>query len=65
MTEAPQTHQRTFHWSQEQPISTYLFVLAVGPYVKVKDSLGSLPVDYWVYQQSVPDARDPFTTLRE
>jgi aminopeptidase N len=60
VTEAPQTHQKTFHWSQDKPISTYLFVLAVGPYVKVKDSLGNLPVDYWVYQQSVPDARRSF-----
>ena len=60
VTETAQTHQKTFHWSQEQPISTYLFVLAVGPYVKVKDSLGSLPVNYWVYPQSVPDARRSF-----
>jgi aminopeptidase N len=60
VTESPQTHQKTFHWSQEQPISTYLFVLAVGPYVKVKDSLGNLPVDYWVYPRDVPDARRSF-----
>ena len=53
-------HQKTFHWSQEKPISTYLFVLVVGPYVEVKDRLGPLPVDYWVYPQDVSDARRSF-----
>ena len=54
------THQKTFHWSQKNPISTYLFVLVVGPYVEVKDNLGPLPVDYWVYPQDVADARRSF-----
>jgi aminopeptidase N len=65
VTEAPQTHRRTFYWSQEKPISTYLFVLAIGPYVEVKDSLGKLPVDYWVYRQSLRDARRSFHNTPE
>lgn len=60
VTENPRTDQKTFHWSEAKPISTYLYVLVVGPYVEVKDSLGKLPVDYWVYPQNVREARLTF-----
>jgi len=42
------TGTKTYHWSQELPHSTYLFMLAIGPFVVIEDSLGSLPVTYWV-----------------
>jgi aminopeptidase N len=58
-------NRRIFHWSQEKPISTYLFVLVVGPYVRVTDHIGDLPVDYWVYAQDVPDARLSFHNTPE
>ena len=48
---------RTYHWSQEYPNSTYLFMLAIGPFVVIEDSLGSLPVNYWVYEKDVEDAK--------
>jgi aminopeptidase N len=48
---------KTYHWSQEQPHSTYLFLLAIGPFAVIEDSLGSLPINYWVYEESVADAR--------
>jgi aminopeptidase N len=51
---------KTFHWSQELPHSTYLFVLAAGPYEILKDSLGSLPINYWVYEKDVKDAMRSF-----
>lgn len=51
---------KTFHWSQELPHSTYLFVLAAGPYVMLKDSLGALPINYWVYPSAVKDAMRSF-----
>ena len=41
----------TYHWSQDLPHSTYLIFLAAAPYVVVRDSYGTLPVNYWVYQQ--------------
>ncbi len=59
------SRQKTFHWSQEKPISTYLFVLVAGPYVKVDDHLGALPVDYWVYAQDVADAHRLFHNTPE
>ncbi len=51
---------KTFHWSQELPHSTYLFVLAAGPYVMLKDSLGALPINYWVYPNAAQDALRSF-----
>ena len=56
---------KTFHWSQELPHSTYLFVLAAGPYVVLKDSLGSLPINYWVYPKDVDDAMRSFRRTPE
>lgn len=51
---------KTYHWSQDLPHSTYLFLLAIGPYAVIEDSLGSLPVNYWVYQDGAEDARRVF-----
>jgi len=51
---------KTFHWSQEQPHSTYLSMFVAGPYEVVKDSLGSLPINYWVYKKDVKHARRSF-----
>ena len=48
---------KTYHWSQELPHSTYLFMLAIGPFAVIEDSLGSLPVTYWVYEKDVEDAK--------
>ncbi|MHC4236634.1 MAG: M1 family metallopeptidase, partial [Planctomycetota bacterium] len=47
----------TWHWSQEQPHATYLFMLAIAPFTVIADSLGALPVNYWVYQEDAEDAR--------
>jgi len=51
---------KTFHWSQDLPHSTYLFVIAAGPYEVIHDSLGSLPINYWVYKQDKTDAKRSF-----
>lgn len=48
---------KTFHWSQDLPHSTYLFLLAIGPYAVIEDSLGDLPVNYWVYEENVEDTK--------
>ncbi len=41
----------TYHWSQELPHSTYLIFFAAAPYVVVRDSYKTLPLNYWVYPQ--------------
>ncbi len=47
----------TWHWSQDLPHSTYLFMLAIGPFTVIEDFLGDLPVSYWVYPEDEKDAR--------
>ncbi len=61
-TENKADRSRTFHWSQEQPHSTYLTMMAAGPYHIVEDSLGSLPIRYWVYEK---DARSALVTFSQ
>jgi len=51
------TGTKTYHWSQDLPHSTYLFMLAIGPFAVIEDSLGALPVTYWVYEKDVEDAK--------
>ena len=50
----------TYHWSQELPHSTYLINLSIADYAVIKDSLGSLPVNYWVYKGLEADAKTTF-----
>jgi len=57
VTHTPDRSSKTWHWSQERPHSTYLSMLAIGPFDVVKDSLGSLPVNYWVYPGDADKAR--------
>jgi aminopeptidase N len=47
----------TWHWAQERPHSTYLMMLAIGPFAVIEDSLGDLPINYWVYPEAEEDAR--------
>ncbi len=51
VSEDPSEGTVTYHWSQDLPHSTYLIFLAAAPYVVVRDSYGTLPVNYWVYPQ--------------
>ncbi len=39
---------RTDVWALDKPHAPYLFFMAGGPFVRVRDSLGSLPVNYYV-----------------
>ena len=55
-TEDATAGTETWHWSMEQPHSTYLFMLAIGPFTVIEDAHGSLPVSYWVYPKDAADA---------
>ncbi len=50
----------TWHWLQAEPHPTYCIMLAAGPFEVIEDSLGPLPVDYWVYKKDVADAPRSF-----
>ena len=55
----------TYHWLQELPHPTYLYVAVAGPYVVLHDSLGSLPINYWVYPKDVDNAMRSFERTPE
>ncbi len=58
--ENPAARTSTWHWLQSEPHPTYGIMLAAGPFEIVRDSLGTLPVDYWVYPKDVPAASRSF-----
>jgi aminopeptidase N len=60
VTEDKAAGTKTWHWSQEKPHPAYCIMLAAGPFEVIEDSLGSLPVDYWVYPKDAADARRSF-----
>jgi len=60
ITEDKAGGSKTFHWTQELPHTAYSIMLAAGPFEVVNDSLGSLPVDYWVYKKDLADAARSF-----
>jgi aminopeptidase N len=52
--------ERTTHWRQERPASTYLISLAAAPFVKLGDRWRGIPVDYYVYREDSARARPLF-----
>ena len=60
VTEDKVNQTRTFHWSQELPHASYSIMLAAGPFEVIQDSLGPLPISYWVYKKDVGDAPRSF-----
>ncbi len=57
VSDDPNLGTTTWHWSQEQAHATYLFMLAIGPFTVIEDSLDDLPVNYWVYPQHAQEAQ--------
>lgn len=47
---------RTDTWRMDKPNAPYLFMMAAGPFVKVHDHAGALPVDYYVEKSYAPYA---------
>jgi aminopeptidase N len=58
-------NKHTYHWRQSLPHSTYLINLSIADYAVIRDSLGSLPVNYWVYPWHVEDAKRSFEKTPE
>lgn len=55
--ENPEDGTVTYHWSQDLPHPTYLSMLSVAPFAVIKDSLGNLPINYWIYPKDSTDAK--------
>lgn len=56
----PTTGTTTYHWFQDQPHSTYLIFMAAAPYIVVRDSYKTLPVNYWIYPGDEPKVRPTY-----
>ena len=52
----------TYHWKQSKPHASYLVMLAIGEYAVLKDSVGHLPLEYYVYRGQEEDARVCFSS---
>jgi len=52
----------TFHWSQPQPMSTYLAALSVSDYVDLQDSTHAW-IHYYVYPWEIEDAQGSFANV--
>ncbi len=50
----------TFHWRMTQPHSTYLTSLIVGDFAKLTDSYKDIPVEYYTYRGTEPEALRAF-----
>jgi aminopeptidase N len=42
-----------WHWAEERPASTYLMTVVTGDFAVLQDHWRTVPVDYWVYPDSV------------
>lgn len=51
---------RTDTWKMQHPNSPYLFMIAAGPFVVIKDHWKNIPVDYYVEKKYAPDAKAIF-----
>jgi aminopeptidase N len=47
----------TYHWKQARTHASYLIMLAIGEYRVLRDRVGSLPLEYYVYPGQEQDAR--------
>jgi aminopeptidase N len=52
--------RRTFHWTMEQPHTTYLVSIVVADQVKVADSWNGIPIEYYVTPGREEQARVSF-----
>lgn len=59
VTERPDG-RRTFHWTMEQPHTTYLVSIVVADQVKVADSWNGIPIEYYVTPGREEQARVSF-----
>ena len=48
--------QQVWHWSQEEPASTYLYSVVVAPFTVLEDNWRGIPVEYWTYADTTAAA---------
>ncbi len=65
VSEDSERGEKTVHWHEKRPHPTYLYLMMAGPYMKLADSRGSLPLRYWVYPKDTDDAMRSFVKTPE
>ena len=45
--------QKTWHWSQDKPASTYLYSVVAGPFTILHDQWRGIPVEYYTYADTL------------
>ncbi|MCX6134386.1 MAG: M1 family aminopeptidase [Ignavibacteriales bacterium] len=60
VTENKKEKTKTFHWKETKPHSSYLIMIAAGEYTILRDNLGKLPLEYWVYTDDTTNGRASF-----
>ncbi|HLB09717.1 MAG TPA: M1 family aminopeptidase [Gemmatimonadaceae bacterium] len=53
VTSADGGAQKTWHWSQELPASTYMYSIVAGKFTILHDNWRGIPVEYWVAPDTV------------
>lgn len=48
---------KTFHWVQSKPHASYLIMLAAGEYEIVRERVGNIPIEYYLYKNRVDDGK--------
>jgi aminopeptidase N len=64
-TEDKARKSRTFHWRQSLPHVSYLIMLAAGEYTVLRETAGSVPLEYYVYPRHGEDAKACFRETPE
>ena len=53
VTPSADGRERTWHWSQERPASTYLYSIVAARFAVLRDSWRGIPVEYWTSPDTI------------
>ncbi|MBI1803275.1 MAG: HEAT repeat domain-containing protein [Ignavibacteriae bacterium] len=57
MKENKKAGTKTFHWLESKPHASYLIMFAAGEYSVLRDAIGKLPLEFYVYPDDTLNAR--------
>jgi aminopeptidase N len=60
-----QNGQTTFHWLQDKPHVNYLITLVVGPFEKIEQLHGQIPLEFWTLPSDRSEAPNSFRYTHE
>jgi len=63
ISDVQQDSLRITTWATDYPITTYLMMVAAGPYSQISDDLGPVPIRHYVRMQDVSNANQSFARV--